>query len=178
MRRLPFPAHHALDYLVGATLVAFSVHVRHGALLAVGGGALIALALASHGRLSVAKVVPPRAHGALDLAVALGLGAGPLVGALRPDLTGIITAEVIAVLWVRVWSLTRYRPAAREPAEASGAPVPAWARLAGPVVRSAGRSAAQVAARLPEAGGAVRDGSRRWGRRVGAAHRLWRHRDD
>ena len=162
-RRLPLVLHQVLDYLVGLILVSFSLHVGHGGLLAGAGAALIVVGLVSHGPLGALHVLPARGHAAADLLVVAGLALGPLAPALRPDLTGIVTAEVAAAVLLRVWSLTRYRP--RPQAATAGAPasVPAVADPTGLAAAGGGGPAGADEHGAPVTAGADEHGSARPG---------------
>jgi len=91
------------------------VHIRHSGLLLVAAGAFALLALTARGPLGVARLVGPKLHATLDVAVAVTVAAAPLLPAFRPDITGTLVVEVAALAWVRLATLTRYT---RAPARA------------------------------------------------------------
>ena len=107
----------------------------------------------------------PRLHAVGDVVVAGALGLAPVLPALRPDLPGVVVVEFVAFAWIRLATLTRYRPPAGRgaapgpvgpsPGAASpGAPVAApdataAAGLAGVVAHGLGRRTGRSLQRLP-----------------------------
>ena len=105
------------------------------------------------GPLGLARVCSPRLHAGLDVAVALALALAPVAPALRPDLPGIVAAELAAMVWIRVAMLTRYRRPAGAPAAADpprGGGTETQDRLAHGA-RRAGRHAARHVGRVQRA---------------------------
>jgi hypothetical protein len=109
-RTLPFALHQLLELVVGLALIGLSIHVSRPGLLVATGVVFVALALLSQGRLGIVGLLPPRVHAALDVIVALAAALAPIFPSLRPDLTGILCVELAALAWLRVATLTRYRP--------------------------------------------------------------------
>ena len=115
-----------------------SLHVRGpmGKVILAAAAYLVAVAVLSRGPLGAIRVLGPRLHQALDLVLVGALVASPLIVVLilgRSDLdtAGIIVAEALAVVLLRMAFRTRYVPA----------PVPA--------VAAAGTKAAPVEAEPP-----------------------------
>ncbi len=173
-----------MEYLVGGALVGMSLHVARGGLLAAVGAAFLVLAATSRGRAGLFQVVPGRLHASVDLLLVAALAAGPILPPTRPDLTGTVTAEIVALLWLRVVTLTAYRPA---PAPAPATEVTTSAPggepsddrgglLARRLGRVAGQAAGKAAGKLPEADRTVQLGARQLGRAAGTARRTWRDR--
>jgi hypothetical protein len=180
-------------------LAELSVHIGHSGLLLVAAGAFALLALTARGPLGVARLIGPRLHATLDVAVAVAMAAAPVLPAFRPDINGILVVEVAAVAWVRLATLTRYtrapagagtRPASGDGAlgdrasgdRASGdigprpfndAPgsAPRPARVA---ARGLGILAGRSARRLPDAEETLRSGARQVGRHAARLQRTWR----
>jgi len=139
---VPFALHQLLEYAAAALLAETSVHVAHGGVLVGAAVGVAALAMTARGPLGVVRVCGTRLHGALDVVAALALAASPAVPALRPGAAGIVAVEVVAVAWIRLATLTRYRPA---PGAASpGAALPGVRVTLGDGARLAGRHSARL----------------------------------
>jgi hypothetical protein len=111
-RTLPFALHQLIEVVLGIALVALSIHVSHPQLLVVTGFVFVLLALCSDGRLGVFRLIPVRVHAWLDVVVAVAAAIAPVFPPLRPDITGIVAIELAALAWLRISTLTRYRPPA------------------------------------------------------------------
>lgn len=113
-RWLPLGAHQAVEYLLGALLVATSLQLAGStqATLAGAGAAIIALAALSQGALGLLGAVGPRTHRVLDPALALALAASPVLYRDHLDAAAVIVSEACAVLMLRMATLTRYTRAA------------------------------------------------------------------
>ncbi|HYA67934.1 MAG TPA: hypothetical protein VED63_04285 [Acidimicrobiales bacterium] len=154
------------EYAIAVALVVTSVHVAGGGLLVAGGIAFGLLAATGRGPTGVAPVCPPRLHAALDVVVALCLALAPILPALRPDLTGILTVEFAAVGWLRVTTLTSFTR--RTPVTTpDGQAVP-------PPGRTAGDTDATAPAPRSSSRSAILGGARHLGRGAGRARRAWK----
>jgi hypothetical protein len=111
------------------------------------------------------------------------------VGILRPGVIGIVVVELVAVGWLRVTMLTRYkvRPDATAGVDTAGtgsAPSAAGGHdgssPVGPVgpalaaVRGLGRLTGGARQRLPDAQEALESGARQMGAHTGRLQRAWR----
>jgi hypothetical protein len=114
-----------------------------GKVLLAASAYLVAVALLSRGPLGLARIIGPRLHRALDLALVVGLVVSPVIARSDLDVAGVIVAEALAIVLLRLAVRTRYVPAA-----APVGKVRAPAR-AGAVAREPGRST------VSEAGGGV-----------------------
>lgn len=155
------------EYAIAVALVVSSVHVGGGGLLVAGGIAFGLLAATGRGPTGVVPVCGPRLHATLDVAVALCLALAPILPALRPDLTGIITVEFAAVGWLRVTTLTAFtrRRSVTAPEPKTGTPTGAPDATTASTLRSPSRSA-------------MLGGARRLGREAGRVRRVWRRSAD
>lgn len=125
----------------------------------LGAAAFALLGLTARGPLGVLRVCGPRVHAVGDVVVAGALGLAPILPALRPDLPGVVVVEFVALAWIRVATLTRYRgpvgtrrllPAPHASAAPERGPdAPAAPGLAAGVVRGLGRTAARSLQRVP-----------------------------
>ena len=139
----------------------------------------------------MARVCGPRLHAALDIVVPLAVAAGPLLPALRPDVTGVCVVEVTAAAWLRLATLTTYQRAVTSPPAGTGAGGPATGRppprrarsaptTATPALargavalRALGMLAGRSAGRLPEAEAKLHSGARQAGRHAARLQRAW-----
>jgi hypothetical protein len=175
--------------------VVLSVHIGGSDLLLIAGLAFGVVALTARGPFGLLRLCPARLHGAVDVVVAVVLALSPVLRPLRPGIVSIVVIEVVAVAWLRVSMLTRYRlrapsaaPAATDPAAAPPA-LPASAptddatdhttavTATGPAlgaIRHLGRLTAGARQRLPEAQGALESGARQLGTHSGRLQRAWR----
>jgi hypothetical protein len=188
-RPIPFGLHQIVEYLLAVVLVVLSVHIGGSDLLLIGGIAFGLLALTARGPFGLLRLCPARLHGILDVVVAVALALSPLVRPLRPGIVSIVVIEVVAVAWLRVSMLTRYRPPASSADSASTDPAAAAAPSARPAsapaddptpgpalgaIRHLGRLSAGARQRLPEAQGALESGARQLGTHSGRLQRAWR----
>jgi hypothetical protein len=193
-RTLPFGLHQLLELILGLALIGLSIHVDDPFLLVVTGAVFAVMALCSEGRMGILKLIPRRVHAALDIAVPVAVAIAPVVPALRPDLTGIICLELAALAWLRIATLTRYRPAPIG-SDAVGAPspgaTPTPSASPGPSPAPAASVGAQPPPTTPERAGGderapvtpdrvveeidrmVTQGSRRLGRMAGSLARAY-----
>ena len=124
VRLLPWPVHHAVDYLAGLFFVlapfvfglqetvAFPVFIAVGVIL-------LASALLTPGRLGVAEILPVRVHAVLDYVLAFFLILAPFVFSFG-DLNVALSISIFAGVAILVMSLvTTYPLASRTPAEGS-----------------------------------------------------------
>jgi hypothetical protein len=105
-----------------------------GKVLLAASAYLVAVAVLSRGPLGLARVIGPRLHQALDLVLVVGLVVSPVVARNDLDVAGVIVAEALAIVLLRLAIRTRYLPAA-----APVRTVRAAAR-AGAVAREPGRA--------------------------------------
>lgn len=185
-RTIPFALHHLLEYALAVALIGLSIHITNGKVLAVGGGAFAVLALCSRTRLAPLHLLPPRVHATLDVAVAIGLALAPVVPAWRPEPVGVAIAVIAAVAWLRLSTLTRYRPRRPvgpgpeppDPVAVAGEPPGAESHRGDPPRdRSGPRDGTAASAGTPAAARAAASGetgARRLGRRAARAQRLGR----
>jgi len=184
--------------------VVLSVHIGGSDLLLIGGIAFGLLALTARGPFGLLRLCPGPLHGILDVVVAVVLALSPLIGPLRSGIVSIVVIELVAVAWLRLSMLTRYRPrapstgtastgtastgtASTDPAAAvvdptvattaPPAPDPTDDTATGPAlgaIRHLGRLTAGARQRLPEAQGALESGARQLGTHSGRLQRAWR----
>jgi hypothetical protein len=176
--------------------VVLSVHIGGSDLLLIGGIAFGLLALTARGPFGLLRLCPGPLHGILDVVVAVVLALSPLIGPLRSGIVSIVVIELVAVAWLRLSMLTRYRPrapstgtastgtASTDPAAAVVDPAAAPPASAltddtatGPAlgaIRHLGRLTAGARQRLPEAQGALESGARQLGTHSGRLQRAWR----
>ena len=196
-RPVPFVVHQIVEYLVAGALVELSLHTARPGLLLVGAVAFALLALTARGPLGVARVCGGRLHAVLDVVVAVGLAAAPILPALRPGALGIAAVEVVAVLWLRVVTLTRYtrltlapagavaassaQPGRRDAPLGKSGSIPVGERRAptsepSATARVLGLFAGRAARRLPDRSDGLSAHARQAGRRAGRLHRVVRSR--
>jgi hypothetical protein len=122
-----------------------SLHVRGsmGKVLLAAAAYLVVLAMLSRGPLGAIRILGPRLHRALDLVLVVGLAVSPIIVRSNIDVAGVIVAEALAIVVLRLAFRTHYLPA----------PVPA--RIAG----ATSRPAAPMEADPPRARVAEADGS-------------------
>lgn len=175
-RRVPFLWHALAEYVLGAALVLVGVHVTGApeAVLVGVGAFLILLNLCTEGPLGALRVLRPRAHHLADLTAAVALVASPLVALGELHVTGVLAAEVVGLVLLRIERTTRY-----------GVPPPA--AVADPAVRGSSTAVAAFGA-VPRTGPApslppsvvaaraVRQGARSLGIAVGVSRRIARER--
>ncbi len=167
------------------------MHIGRSVLLVVGAAAFGALAVTAKGPLGLIRVCGPRVHAVLDVVVAVGLALAPLLPALRPDAAGIVVVEVVALAWLRMATLTRYRRPLPTPATGAGAstgvgpvggtrsPGTEGPGTEGPgsasvLARNLGLLAGRSSRRLPAAQDRLAEGARQAGRHAGRLARTWR----
>jgi hypothetical protein len=106
-----------------------------GKVLLAAAAYLVAAAVLSRGPLGLAHIVGPRLHQALDLVLVVGLAVSPVIARDNLDVAGVIVAEALAIVLLRLAFRTRYVPAA-----ATVRTVKAAAAQAGEVAGEPGRS--------------------------------------
>jgi hypothetical protein len=106
-----------------------------GKVLLAASAYLVAVALLSRGPLGLVRIVGPRLHQALDLVLVVGLAISPVYARSDLDWAGVIVAEALAVVLLRLAIRTRYVPAA-----AAGGPVASTSQAGAPAAKP-GRSA-------------------------------------
>ncbi|HEY3702928.1 MAG TPA: hypothetical protein VGL32_11780 [Acidimicrobiales bacterium] len=91
-----------------------ALHVRGlmGKVLLAAAAYLVAMALLSRGPLGLVHIVGPRLHQALDLVLVVGLAVSPVIARDDLDVAGVIVAEALAIVLLRLAFRTRYLPAA------------------------------------------------------------------
>jgi hypothetical protein len=128
-----------------------------GKVLLAAAAYLVAAAVLSRGPLGLAHIVGPRLHQALDLVLVVGLAVSPVIARDNLDVAGVIVAEALAIVLLRLAFRTRYVPAAAtvrtvnaaaaQAAEVAGEPgrstVSEEAAGAGPPARAANAPAAR-----------------------------------
>jgi hypothetical protein len=102
-----------------------------GKVLLAAAAYLVAAAVLSRGPLGLAHIVGPRLHQALDLVLVVGLAVSPVIARDDLDVAGVIVAEALAIVLLRLAFRTRYVPAgptvrtvnaAAQPGEVAGEP--------------------------------------------------------
>ena len=125
-RQVPFGGHQLAEYALAAALVVVGVHLggRPAVVLAVAGAVIGAFAFVSKGPLAALRIIPRRLHVYLDLVLAAGFAASPLLYLHDLQLIPIVLSEAVAVLLVRMSFTTEIVPrprASRHPAPARAA---------------------------------------------------------
>jgi hypothetical protein len=191
-RPIAFAIHQLFEYFFAVALIVLSVHIGRSALLLAAGVGLGILAVTARGPLGLIRVCGARLHAVLDVVAGVLMALSPLVPTLRPGALGIVAIELVAVAWLRVTMLTRYRSPAGATTGATVAAVvgttaepdagaettPGTAAVpTGPTMsafRRLGRLTAGARTRLPETQAALEAGARRMGGQAGRAQRAWR----
>lgn len=88
---------------------------RPAVVLVVAGAVIGAFALVSKGPLAALRIIPRRLHVYLDLVLAAGFAASPLLYLHNLQIIPIVLSEAIAVLLVRMSLTTEIVPRARQP---------------------------------------------------------------
>ncbi len=114
-RRVPFGGHQLAEYALAAALVVVGLHLggRPAVVLAVAGALMGAFAFVSKGPLAALRIIPRRLHVYLDLVLAAGFAASPLLYLHDLQIIPIILSEAIAVLLVRMSLTTEIVPRPR-----------------------------------------------------------------
>lgn len=193
-RRVSFVMHEVAEYIVAAALVAVGFHVSGAAqlLLVAVGAVMLVLGACSTGRLGAFDLLSRRAHHAGDGILIVVLALSPIVLHAELHLAGIVLAELVALVLLRIERGTIYDEAppsrrrarldsslgaAAPPVGTSSVGTEPAARL-GAVAAVAASSAATAASQLaPVAGRAARVGIRSVGLVAGAAKRVARERN-
>jgi hypothetical protein len=82
-----------------------------GKVLLAAAAYLVGVALLSRGPLGLVHIVGPRLHQALDLVLVIGLVVSPIFARSDIDVAGVILAEALAIVLLRLALRTRYVPA-------------------------------------------------------------------
>lgn len=163
-RHVGFLAHSVAEYVLGAALVAVGLHLTGApeAVLVGVGGVLVLLNLCTDAPLGVVSALGRRAHHAADLVLVGALLASPLAALETLHVVGVVVAELIGLLLLRIERSTRYvasaSPAAGAPplpSSAGPAPAPGPASSAGTVPAVSPASAAARAGAAVQAGAAL-----------------------
>lgn len=90
-----------------------SLHVRGtmGKVLLAAAAYLVVVALVSRGPLGLVRILGPRLHQTLDLVLIVGLVISPVFARSDIDVAGVILAEALAIVLLRLALRTRYVPA-------------------------------------------------------------------
>lgn len=192
-RRVGFVGHALAEYVLGAALVAVGLHVAgalQGVLLGVG-SLLVVLNAVTDGPLGAVALVGRRGHHVADLVLVGLLLASPLTALGQLHVLGVVVAELVGLVLLRMERTTHYAKASAPagpagpaapagPAGSAATPVPAppappaLSGLAG----LAGRAGAAVGGGLPgsgvRAGKVARTGVRNLGVVVGVTRRVAR----
>lgn len=110
-RIMPLWLHQGAEYAMGLLLAYMALHVKgqmETALL-VAAGAMIATEVLTDGPAGAVRLLGPRAHQVVDLALVVGLALSPLAVPGHLDTLGIVVAEAAAVVLARMVTITRYR---------------------------------------------------------------------
>ena len=103
-RQVPFGGHQLAEYALAAALVVVGLHLggRPAVILAVAGAVIGVFAFISQGRLAALRMIPRRVHVYLDLVLAAGFAASPLLYLHNLQIIPIVLSEAVAVLLVRM----------------------------------------------------------------------------
>ena len=82
-----------------------------GKVLLAAAAYLVVVAILSRGPLGLVRLLGPRLHQALDLVLVVGLAVSPIFARSDLDVAGVIIAEALAVVLLRLAFRTRYVPA-------------------------------------------------------------------
>ncbi len=173
-RRVAFTYHVLAEYVLAAALIAGGLRAPGASLLLLAstGIALVLLAACTRSRLGAFRALSPRAHHVLDLVLLALLALSPLLFHSQLHLLGVVLAELVALVLLRVERGTTYSVApggARRPAE----PVASFGSAASRASSIASAAGRQLA---PAAGRVARAGFRGLGLAAGAARRAARER--
>jgi hypothetical protein len=124
-RQVPFGGHQLAEYALAAALVVVGVHLggRPAVVLAVAGAVIGGFAFVSKGPLAALRIIPRRLHVYLDLVLAAGFAASPLLYLHDLQLIPIVLSEAVAVLLVRMSFTTEIVPRPRPSRRAASAGV-------------------------------------------------------
>ena len=111
-RQVPFGGHQLAEYALAAALVVVGMHLggRPAIVLAVAGAVVGAFAFVSQGPLAAVRIIPRRLHVYLDLVLAAGFAASPLLYLHNLQIIPIVLSEAVAVLLVRMSLTTEIVP--------------------------------------------------------------------
>ncbi len=167
-RRVAFSYHVLAEYVVAAALIAGGLRTSGATLLllASAGIALVLLAACTRSRLGAFRALSPRAHHVLDLVLAALLALSPVLFHAQLHLLGVVLAEVVALVLLRVERGTTYAEAPRgalRPARAVASPEPAASamtattagRAGAPAAGGSGTTSAEATAAVAAAAGAA-----------------------
>ncbi|MHB1782191.1 MAG: hypothetical protein ACYCTE_05785 [Acidimicrobiales bacterium] len=109
-RRVRFVLHEVAEYVVAAALIAVGTRASGGAeiLLVVTGGVLLVLGACTSGRLGAVDLLSRRSHHAGDLAIVAALALSPAIFYRELHLVGIVLAELVALVLLRIERGTLY----------------------------------------------------------------------
>ncbi|MCU1489600.1 MAG: hypothetical protein JWM85_1005, partial [Acidimicrobiaceae bacterium] len=115
-RRVPFLGHTVAEYVIAAALIASGIHATGAAelVLVLSGAALVVLNVLTRGPLGAFRLLTRRAHHVGDLLVIAALVIAPLAAVHAVHLLGVLAAEVVALILLRIERTTRYIDAPRE----------------------------------------------------------------
>jgi hypothetical protein len=82
-----------------------------GKVLLAAAAYLVVVAILSRGPLGLVRLLGPRLHQALDLVLVVGLAVSPIFARSDLDVAGVIIAEALAIVLLRLAFRTRYVPA-------------------------------------------------------------------
>ncbi len=190
-RRVRFLAHEIAEYVLAAALLAVGIHTSGATqltLVAVG-AVLLLLNLVTAGTLGAFSVLGRRAHHAGDVLVIVALVLSPLVAYRHLHVLGVVVAEAVALVLIRIERTTAYVDVPRPVREASdqaspgggtGTAPPVGSRRNGDVSSAVNATAALAGALMPvagrAAGRAAKTGAHRLGLITGAGRRVARER--
>ena len=142
---LPFWVHQGAEYALALFLADLALHGRGRAAvaLATGAGGLAGLAALSDGPLGGIRLLPRRAHRALDVVVVAAVAVSPLV--VRHSVAWVVTTELMALVLLRLLLTTSYDKPLRR---SNGATT----RVVKTTARQTGRLVGRAARHVPEDG--------------------------
>ncbi len=141
-RWIPFWVLQVAELAVAFVFVDVAAHLTSQGLLLGAAAVLAVLALTARGPLGIVRLFPRRLHVVTVIVVSVAIALSPILPVLRPDLVGILVAELAAIGLIRLATLTRTAEVAAAPAAASPAPAPPAPEATSPGSASAGDEAA------------------------------------
>ena len=150
---IPFGVHQAIEYLLGLfALVSLArIEPRSAGLCAGAGGALLALAAVSGGRLGLTARIGPRLHRVLDYLAVPVLATSPWWSGVGWGAGGVWVVEALAIAMLWLARATTYRRLAPEPAKPAPSTPPST--TVNDAARTAGRLAGNLGRKGPRAAG-------------------------
>ncbi|HEX4245002.1 MAG TPA: hypothetical protein VHY77_05500 [Acidimicrobiales bacterium] len=112
---MPFWILQLAELLAAVALADLSLHVDRGGLLVAGTAAFALLAITANGPIGLVRVVPRRLHVYAVCVVTVVFALAPILPQIRPDASGIIIIEFVAIGLFRLATLTNTVVTVRPP---------------------------------------------------------------